>query len=251
MKIIEAIVTPPSHSFPFDPAKIFALFPACLILSLSLLTGTSLAQQTSYAPADSELAGLPEESLHLEFSVYDYRSMEPLNDLGLKLREEGDNEQALHLIKMAWQTNRISNGFYHESQLVLLDNMIIIESELSNWEAVNKHYSYLEHLYQRLYKLDDPRLESGLQQISSWHVNALNINLNGKRLEHLRKAHQIFKLRLECAERTLAAGDPKFAFLQESIAVSERQLYTVSSATTETARSQQRERRKRSLAGRD
>ena len=81
--------------------------------------------------------------------------------------------------------------------------------------------------------MDDPRLESGLRKVSAWHVNALNVNLDGRRIEHLRKANKLFKLRMQIAENTLSLDDPKFAVLAQNIEICERELFLASDLNRE------------------
>jgi hypothetical protein len=253
MKIIEVLLPPIERFLPFDAARFFALAISFALVTLATFSNSSLAQQNNFSSIDSGLASqlpLPLEVLQLEFSPYDYRLEEPLNDMALRMQEANDHEAALKVFKKVWQVNRVNNGLLHKSQLALLENMISSERELGDWEAVSKHYAHLEHLYRRLYDMDDPQLESGLQKISAWYVSAINMNRDGKRMEHLRKAHQIFKLRLQIAELTLAADDPKFAFLHESIAVSEHQLY-MANIPKEVKRTRRRTQRDRLLAGLD
>lgn len=164
----------------------------------------------------------------IEYSPFDESVFEPLMLMALQLQEHNQHVEAIDVMEKAWQVNRVSSGLYNESQVDLIEHMIESEIELENWDAVSSHYDYLEHLYHRIYDIDDPELESGLQKLSSWYVNAFTSNLNGKGLEHLRKAHKIFKLRLEIAELTLKENHPKFDFLQESLAISEHQLYLAS-----------------------
>jgi hypothetical protein len=95
---------------------------------------------------------------------------------------DGYYEQALILPKQALYIARINRGLYHPSQNYIVDDIIAAEIALRNWQQVDDYYSYQEHLYRRLYTLHDPRLEAGLQKLSAWHINALNANLQGKRV---------------------------------------------------------------------
>ncbi|MEC7125909.1 MAG: hypothetical protein VXW46_03040 [Pseudomonadota bacterium] len=154
----------------------------------------------------------------------------------LRFQEGGDHDSASELFARAWQIARVSNGLYHQSLIPIVECMIISEVVLENWAAVNNKYDLLEHLYRRLYATDDERLEFGLQKVSSWHVNAFNSNVDGKRKQHLQQARKIFLARLEIAENTLPETDPKFAFLRESIQLTETYLYLMSERYIEHAR---------------
>lgn len=228
-------------------ARGFAPYHACVLSTAILLLALPLSGQSqslSGASADSgqpatgsyvigeltaELTAKPtsarEGSAGLDFNPFDANQFQAYLSRGLALQEAGEHETALLVLDRAWQINRIEYGLYHESQLPVLQTMVVSELEAGNWEAVNRHYDYMEHLYRRLYDIDDPRLELGLQKISTFHVNAFNVNLAGQREYHLRKAARILKLRLEVAERTLAEDHPRVNYLTESIALSRRQLY--------------------------
>jgi tetratricopeptide (TPR) repeat protein len=194
----------------------------------------------------------PIQALDTNFGPYDYRLAEPLQSLGSQLEGAGNYSDALLFYQQALHVTRVNNGLYHESQVEILKRIIENNKALQNWEEVNNHFAYLEHLYQRIYEVKDPRLEVGLQQVVSWHVNALNINLEGKRIEHLQKANKLFKLRLKIAELTLTPDDPKFAFLHHNIAICERQLYLASDINKEMMGKKNRPKRdRRVLANRD
>jgi len=158
----------------------------------------------------------------------------------LRLQEKGDHDSASGLFVQAWQIARVSNGLYHQSLIPIVECMISSEVAMENWAAVNNKYDLLEHLYRRLYATDDERLEYGLQKVSSWHVNSFNSNIDGKRKQHLQQARKIFLARLEIAENILPETDPKFAFLRESIQLTETYLYLMSERYIEHARHNQR-----------
>jgi len=141
------------------------------------------------------------------------------------MQEQGRHEHAVAYFKQARQVSRIQNGFYDETQIALVEAMIESEMAMEDYEAVDDHYSHIEFLYRKLYSIDDPRLETGLQKVSGWLSYALSINPVGNRLEQLRKANRVYKLRLQIAERTLASNHPRFSYLLENIAICEKQLY--------------------------
>lgn len=160
-----------------------------------------------------------------DFNVFSTESLDPLIDIGLLMQEQGRHEHAVAYFKQARQVSRIQNGFYDETQIALLEAMIESEMALEDYDAVDDHYSHMEFLYRKLYSIDDPRLETGLQKVSGWLSYALSINPVGNRVDQLRKANRIYKLRLQIAERTLASNHPRFNFLLENIAICEKQLY--------------------------
>jgi hypothetical protein len=162
------------------------------------------------------------------YDPYDTRSMEPALEMGLSQQELGDHRAAVSAFEQALQIARVNYGLFHESQIPLVESIIYSLMEIQDWESVDRQFDYMAHLYRRLYDIDDPRLESGLQKISSYHVNAFNINLEGRGEYHLRKAANLFKLRLEVAEQTLTEDHPKLDYLNESLALSREHLYLMS-----------------------
>ena len=251
MKVFEELL-------PASEIKKLAIFIALLLLSS--LSNSVYSQSLNSQRVDETISShgqleqtderievafpilLPDQILEIgagfefEYGPYDLRSALQLDERGQLLQEAGDHLNASLHFKQALHISRVNAGLYHESQIELLDSLIDCDIALRNWEAVNNHYAYMELLYRRLYSIEDVRLESGLQKVVAWHISAMNVNLNGKRFEHLLQANKLFKLRLRVAELTLMADDPKLDFLYGRVAASERQLYLSSSLNREIQR---------------
>lgn len=179
---------------------------------------------------------------------YDLQALEPSLELGLGQQELGDHRAAVSAFDQALQIMRINYGLFHEAQVPLVESIIFSLMEMQEWEAVDQRFDYLAHLYERLYDTDDPRLETGLQKISSYHVNAFNINLEGRGEYHLRKAANLFKLRLEVAEQTLTEDHPRLDYLHESLELSRAHLYLLSNSYRERVKQAQQANRDALLA---
>lgn len=221
-------------------------------LLLFPLAISAQAQSPDVWSDDSDdIIELDEFQVVSEFNAFDPSRIDPTYQLAMDLQDQGSHTEALVLFKEALHLSRINNGLYNDSQFELLEALIESEVALQNWEAVNKHYGYMEHLYLRLYDKNDPRLESGLQKVVTWHVNALNVNLGGNRIEHLQKANRIFKLRREIAQQTLGQDHPKMDYLNRNIEICERQLFLASDLSREMHRRQQRARQNSLLADLD
>jgi len=146
--------------------------------------------QTEYgSPVSLSQEALP--VLETPFTPYLDTDTQAIMIRAVRFQEEGDHDSASELFAQAWQIARVSNGLYHQSLIPIVERMITSEVALENWQAVDNKYGLLEHLYRRLYDTDDERLESGLQKVSSWHVNAFNSNIDGKRKKHLQQARRI------------------------------------------------------------
>lgn len=209
-----------------------------VMLSIAVLSNAAAAQGLSLNLTDDLVPAVAPASrtvktLVSEFGAYDQRQLESLDDLGRLRQSEGEFLQALRLFKQALHVVRINKGLYHESQISIIDDIISAEIALQNWEEVNNFYAYQDHLYRRLYSIDDPRLEAGLRKVSAWHVTALNVNLDGKRIEHLREANKLYKLRMKVAQNTLSHDDPKLTMLARNIEIFERELFLSSDLNRE------------------
>ena len=195
--------------------KSIALF--CLLFQSGVISAQAL-----YFEPEAAANGAGANALARPYSPFDTDQLDPLISSGIRSQELGNHEQALVAFQKAFEVARIQNGLFSESQVPIIESIISSEIELKRWEAVNKNYEYLEHLYGKIYTVDNPEFNLALQKISSWHVNALDLNLDGQRVKHLREAHKIFKKRLQIAEVTAAPEDPIFEILNESIGLSEK-----------------------------
>jgi hypothetical protein len=250
MKNLEELLQASSSILKTKQATLgVSVLPAAFLLCFSnTLTAQSLASSSVDASLYIDQSQATVTSLQVDFGPYDQRLVEPLSDLGDLQQRVGDHGAAAQTFKQTLHVIRVNSGLYHESQIAVLDKLITSERVLRNWEVVDSHYAYMQHLYQRLYGIDDSRLDAGLQKVASWHVNAFNVNLDGKRFEHLKAANKLFHLLLEVADLTLSADDPKFDFLHRNIAICERQLYLASGLNKEIMDRQDKNRdsRKRS-----
>lgn len=240
----------------------FAVFPTakllvCLVLNSALMFALLLPSRTFAQDADAwNKSDLVQQSIDTilpatEFNAYDGTLVAPLYQEARQQQESGNHTAAVILYKEAIHILRINQGLYNDAQIDLLDAMIDSEISLQNWEQVDKNYAYMENLYRRLYDVTDPRLEIGLQKVVSWHVNALNVNIDGKRIEHLQQANKLFRLRLQIAQLTLHTDDPKLDFLYRNIEICERQLFLASDLNREMQKRQQRTRQNALLADLD
>ena len=246
---------PKSANYSVDSRLVVSQLLATLLamLSIVLLSSDSLAQGLSLNLTNDLVPSIDPASREITtiesgFGAYDQRQVESLGDLGRLSKSAGEHQQALRLFKQALHVARINQGLYHESQISIIDEIISAEIALKNWQEVNNFYAYQEHLYRRLYDMDDSRLEAGLRKVSAWHITALNVNLGGNRIEHLRKVNELFKLRMEIAENTLSLGHPKFAMLARNIELFERELFLSSDLNREMLMRQQKNSQSRRSA---
>lgn len=239
-----------------SPTKISGVFGAsstakfadCLVLNFTLILASWLPSeifaQGSDFPSTTDLVQQNLDSVFpaVEISAYDQALITPMFERARAYQEVGSHVEAVKLYKEAIHILRINQGLNTDAQIDLIDAMIESEITLQNWEQVDKHYAYLEHLYLKLYDITDPRLEIGLQKVVTWHVNALNFNIDGKRIEHLQQASNLFKLRLQIAQIALNNDDPKLEYLSRNIEICERQLFLASDFNREMQKLRRRDR---------
>ena len=182
--------------------------------------------ETSYK---NSLTGIPESS----FNPYqDYEFREAL-ETALSLHVTGNHLQALKLLKKAFISNRVQEGFYSETQIALQKAMIEIAKGQGDWKTVDDLYSHLELTYRRLYNRSPQKLEDGLREISEWLAYSLYALQIGSRHQKLHRTYRILKQRLEIVEKQLStdtgADNFKVSLLSEKISILERQLYPTES----------------------
>ncbi len=235
-------------------ASFLLVMPAELVAGGSLPSSGDAILVEDFNPGSVDLVEkqrLLVDDLELRYGPYDIRLKEALRGLGFRLKQEGQFEEASLVFKRALHVSRVNEGLNNESQLAIVERLIEVDQQLAAWDEVNDHFTYLEHLYKKLYKLDDPRLEQGLRKVVAWHFDASNFNLNGNRIEHLRKAHGLLKLRLQSAELTLSGEDPLLDSLKRNIERSEYYLYLNSELYQELSSERRRSLRDRYLANID
>ncbi|MEQ8633066.1 MAG: tetratricopeptide repeat protein [Gammaproteobacteria bacterium] len=208
-----------------------------LTISMSSLHSLAQSEDSVFSqtqPFDNDASVVADSK---SFNVYHAESLEPLIDLGLMMQEQDRHEEAVDYFKQARQVSRIQKGLFDETQILLVEAIIESELALKNWEAVDDHYQHVEYLYHKLYDMDDPELEAGLGKVSRWLSYSLSANPVGNRIDQLYRAKRVYKLRLQIAQRTLDADHPKLAYLQENIAICDKQLYPMPSPSREGTRS--------------
>ena len=237
-----------SANFSAHPQRVVTLLFTTLLTTLSIAflsnnifaQGLSLNFANDLAPSHDPFSQTISTRM-FDFGAYDQRQIESLEGLGRLSQSLGEHQQASALFKQALHVARINQGLYHESHITIVDDIISAEISLKNWKEVNDFYGYQEHLYRRLYDTDDSRLDAGIRKVCAWHITALNVNLDGKRIHHLRKVNMLFKLRMQIAENTLPLDDPKFAMLARNIKIFERELFLSSDLSREMLIRQQKD----------
>ena len=222
--------------FIFWPTKlpqVMRTIAKSIVVGYSIFSTCVLLAQTSTSEFEDLIYEYESSLLDSSYTPFQAEQFNSYVVQGTSLQELGQHDEALVFFEKAWEIDRIQNGPYSKSQVPIIEIIISSYANLAKWDSVNKKFEYLEHLYGRIYELDSPEFDLGLQKVSSWHVDALNENLDGQRLMHLRKVHNIFKVRLDIARSTLEPEDPMIEYLNKNIALSKRQLYSSSGTGSE------------------
>ena len=205
------------------------------LLACMLVTEISEAQiginvfpteETSYK---NSFTGIPESS----FNPYQDYEFHGAFETALSLHAAGNHVQALKLLQKAFNSSRVQEGFYNETQVEVQKAIIDIEKGQGNWEKVDGLYSHLELMYRRFYVRNPHKLEDGLREISAWLSYSLYALQIGNRHQKLHRNYRILKQRLEIVEKQLGkdsgADNFKVSLLAEKIFILERQLYPTES----------------------
>lgn len=130
----------------------------------------------------------------------------------------GEYENAIDSLNEALQVSRKNNGLYHYSQIEILDELIANEALMENWEAVNRLYDLEEHLVRRLFEPTDARLEVGLEKITTWHIRAVNEDIDSDTQAHLTKVQELLTIRLGVVENVLGTENARYDYLLSNLA---------------------------------
>ena len=186
-----------------------------------------------------------------QVNKFDSGAIRPLFNWARELLEAGSPTAANEVLEHVFQASRLRDGLYSEFQVPVLELQIESLTAMEDWDRVDRKNRYLAHLVQRIYGMEDPRLDRSLLQVVTWHVNAVEFDLDNDAVGHLQAAREILTTRLKIAELTLDEDHPRFGYLRTSIGLAERELYLRSGAHRERIREAQRARRDAMLADLD
>jgi hypothetical protein len=196
-----------------DGALVFSSSPT----SSEFYTAYGLAQRDgdsleSLSDFDALLA-----EMETAYGPYDYRLAETLQSAGDLLDSRGEYAAAAQLYERSLHITRINNGLVSEAQLAIVEKLINCGSAMADWALVDENYQYLHFLYTRLYKDNIPQLRRGLAQVADWHVLAINNDLAGDKLTHLRHAHKVYQQRLDLAQQENPQDQKQSDSLRETL----------------------------------
>ncbi|MGQ9426195.1 tetratricopeptide repeat protein [Gilvimarinus sp. F26214L] len=101
---------------------------------------------------------------------FDFQLVEPLRALANLFSEEGEHDQALQLYTRLLHVNRINNGFYHESHLPIVENIMDELAAQSAWAGLDQSQEYRHWLSQRIHEEDPVRLAQSVGRLFDWKL---------------------------------------------------------------------------------
>ena len=91
------------------------------------------------------------KQLEIEHGVYHPGIGENLLSLGIAYKTLSQHDAALDSFQRALQNHRINYGLHNEEQISIVKNLIDVNYDKGDWQALNKNYDYLNWLYRRVY----------------------------------------------------------------------------------------------------
>ena len=116
-------------------------FYSCLALLFACMLVTEISEAqvgisvfpTSETSYKNSLTGIPESV----FNPYQDYEFHEAFETALSLHAAGNHFQALKLLQKAFNSSRVQEGFYNETQVALQKAIIDIEKGQGNWEKVD------------------------------------------------------------------------------------------------------------------
>jgi len=158
-------------------------------------------------------------------AYHDQLSQELLG-LGLSYRNQGQHGEAISVFKRSLHINRINQGLHNSNQLPILDLIIETNTALSDWEALDQNYHYLYWVNLRNFGENDPRLLPIIDKVGRWHINAYQLQSEGKNLSHLLDANYLYNIAIRIIEAHYGQTDPRLINALYGVALTNYELAT-------------------------
>lgn len=145
--------------------------------------------------------------LESDNGVYNSALEEELIGLGRAYINLGEYQKALDVFVRALHINRINYGLYNLGQLPVLELIIQANSNLENFEELNKNYSYLLWVNNRNYAQNDLRRVPVYLRAANWHLDAHDVTIHPESTHHLVIATNYYSKAADTIEATKGTYD--------------------------------------------
>ncbi len=146
--------------------------------------------------------------LEAENGVYHGALEEELIGLGQAFIDLGEYQQALDVFARALHINRINQGLYNLGQLPVLELIIQANTNLNNFEELNKNYSYLLWVNNRNYAANDLHRVPVYLRAANWHLDAYVVTTHPESTHHLVIATNYYSKAADAIEVARGSYDP-------------------------------------------
>ncbi|MGI9294674.1 MAG: tetratricopeptide repeat protein, partial [Pseudomonadales bacterium] len=132
------------------------------------------------------------ERLEGEAGPYASQLTQPLMDLGLAYRSNGQAQEAIAFYKRAQHVLRINEGLDTPLQIPLLTLMIDGHLALGNYKEADRKQSVLYNLTLRIYQEQNPLRHIAAEQFADWQRSAYLAELGEKKFNRLLGIHNLY-----------------------------------------------------------
>jgi tetratricopeptide (TPR) repeat protein len=147
--------------------------------------------------------------LEAENGAYNNELEEELASLGQAFYGLGEFQQALDVYTRALHINRINQGLHNINQLPILELIIKANTELNNFEELDKNFSYLLWIINRNYDANDIQRVPAYLRAANWHMDAYDITTPPESIQHLIIAANYFSKATDVIESAKGPDDPE------------------------------------------
>jgi hypothetical protein len=177
-----------------------------LTLALLIIAGYSpaLRSQDAVSLSNEALSSLQayEEQLadlESEFGPFDARLLEPLAAMEAIHNELGSYDRVASLQSRRLQIRRTALGFESSELIPLLEDMIITQLQLHDWEAVSDSLEHIRHLYAVNYGPDSEQVLATQSRQAQWMLAQVYLDRDMQRADLVLDTRDLYDQTLDTA----------------------------------------------------
>ncbi len=138
--------------------------------------------------------------LESEFGPFDFRLLEPLQDLTAIQLEIGNFEQAGSILERRLQLIRTIEGPASLQQLPVVRELISNDIRLSDWESVSDRFEFIQSLYGQDTELDPETALRVRNDVALWNLANVYLLEPLRRIRAFRQAREVIRENTSFAE---------------------------------------------------
>lgn len=149
------------------------------------------------------------EDLETRFGPYHASLMEPLESMEGVLREQGQYARVAELQRRRLQLMRTALGFEHPDLVPLLEDTILTDLQLANWQGVTDTLVHIRHLQTVNYGADSDQAMAIMERQAEWYLARVYLDHDADREDFVLDARDLFDETLNLAEDKYGEGSPE------------------------------------------